>query len=351
MIAGLVWLVPSFGVEGLVAGVLAGGVLQCLVQVPAFVRRGLGWLAAPALHPGVARILRLMLPRLLGTGVYHVSVFVDTILASFYWIVGAGGQSALYYASRLFQLPLALFGVSFAQAALPSLAVHAARNETAEFRDAALFAVRQTAFLTLPAAAGLAVYADLIVRVLFQRGEFTESSAAVTAGALFFYAWGLAGAALVKIFANAFYALQDTRTPVKTAGASLLVNLALNLALMWHLRIGGLALATSLSATLNAVLLFRALERRVGAFDRRRLGRAFGKAAAAAAGLAGFCAATRPWVAAGLEAGTAAGALRLGAGILGALAVYAALSGLLRSAEGRECAELFAARRRAAGAA
>jgi len=263
MIVSLVLLVPTWGIKALGWGILVGGALQCLAQVMSFARIGAQFVQTSWFHPGVQRILKLLGPRLLGTAVYQISVFVDTIIASFYWIVGDGGQSALYYSSRLFQLPLAIFGVALAQAALPTLSGHAAEKKMDHFRHSLDFTLRNVIFASLPAAIGLAIFAKQIVIVLLKRGEFGDYSVMITSQALLFYSLGLVSCGVIKVLVTAFYALQDTKTPVKTASIGLIVNVVLNLAFMWHLKIAGLALATSLAATLNAVLLFVILWRRI----------------------------------------------------------------------------------------
>lgn len=356
MIVSLCWLVPGRGVKALAVGVMVGGVLQCGLQVwalrsalrrPEWARtlaedrfRFVGNFAP---HPGLWKILKLLGPRLWGSAVYQVSVFVDTIIASFYWIVGAGGQSALYYASRLFQLPLAIFGVSIAQAALPALANHHARGEEEEYRAALFFSLRNMVFATLPSAVGLAVYSGSIVRLLFERGEFTAYSTQVTSGALSCYAWGLASCGAVKILANAFYARHDTRTPVKLATLSLVVNVALNLLLMKPLKIAGLALATSVSATLNAVLLYVFLVKCAGIREHRPFFDAAARSAAAAAvmGVAGIFV-LDPWIRAALVRGeSTTAALRLIAAIVSSVALYWSAGLVFRSEEARHLRRVF----------
>lgn len=335
MIASLLALAPYWGVKALVVGVLAGGLVQCGVQMASLSRKGFGPDQPEFFDPGVKRVLRLLLPRVVGTGIYQISVFVDTIIASFYWIVGAGGQSALYYSSRLFQLPLAIFGVSFAQASLPMLSGHHAKGDARAFKEAAVFSLRQIIFTTLPAAAGLAVFSQPITSILFKRGEFTDYSVRITSDALFFYAFGLLSCAAVKVLANAFYALHDTRTPVKTAFVSLAANLVFNVMFMWPLKIGGLALATTLSATLNAAVLYRMLERKIGPLDRRALLRTLGCSLAASAVMAAAAYFVLvPWV--GVSGGgTLASVLKLAAAIAVGIIIYFVSALALRSDEAK----------------
>jgi putative peptidoglycan lipid II flippase len=296
MITSLFYLRPTLGIKGLAVGILIGGLLQCLLQKLAFKGRFQLRKNTDFLAPEVKKIFRLLIPRIWGTAVYQVSVLTDTILASFYWIVGQGGQSALYYSSRLFQLPLAIFGVSFAQAALPALSGYFARKDINAFRESISYSLQRVLYWTLPAAMGLAVYSDVIVETLFKRGAFTSYSVSITSDALFFYSWGLMSCAAIKILVSAFYAMQDTKTPVKTASMSLLVNVGLNLILMWHLKIGGLALATSLSATLNAALLYVLLRKRIGSLRTKNFGITLLRALIAGCVMAWGLILLKPWI-------------------------------------------------------
>ncbi|MDD4957248.1 MAG: murein biosynthesis integral membrane protein MurJ [Candidatus Omnitrophica bacterium] len=265
MITSLVFLCPVYGVKGIVAGVLGGGVLEVLIQVPPLVKRGFRLEGVFRIaHPIASRIGKLLLPRALGTAVYQMSVFVDTILASLSSVVGAGGVAALYYSNRLVQLPLAVFGISLATAVLPRLSREAATRDMNAFRDTVAFSLRTVFTIMMPAIFGLMILAEPMMRILFQRGEFTAYSTGITSAALFYYSFGLFAYAGIKILVSAYYSMGDTKTPVKTASVSLLVNIVLNLILMWPLKIGGLALATSIAAITNFIILYILLARRIG---------------------------------------------------------------------------------------
>ena len=185
--------------------------------------------------------------------------------------MGEGAVAAIYFSNRLLQLPLAIFGVSMATAALPVMSLKAAGKNFRELKDLVSFSLRSIAGLLLPIAAGLVVLGAPLVQVLFQRGKFDSDSASLTSQALIFYALGLFSYSGVKILVSAFYALQDTMTPVKVSAAALLVNVLLNLILMHPLRIAGLALATSISSTFNLTLLYLLLRRRLGPLGGREL--------------------------------------------------------------------------------
>ena len=272
MIMALLFLCPIIGVKGIIVGVLAGGVLQVLLQIGPLKKKGFTFGKGFRLaHPIAKRIGKLLLPRAIGAGVYQLSVLVDTILASMAWIVGSGGVSALQYSSRLVQLPLAVFGISLVTAALPKMSKEVASKDMAAFKDTIAFSMRSVFTVMIPAAAGLIVLARPIIKTLFQRGAFDTYSADITSSALFFYAFGLAAYAGIKVLVSAYYSMGDTKTPVKTAAVALIANVILNVTLMWPLKIGGLALATSIAAVLNLVILYILLIKRIGDIDTKSL--------------------------------------------------------------------------------
>ena len=251
------------GVLALAWGVLIGGAVQVAIQVPAAMRAGFRW-GWRWRHPGAGDVLRLLGPRTVGSAAYQLSVVVDTALASLAAVVGEGAVAALYFANRLVQLPLAVFGTASAQASLPALSAHAARRDIAEFQATLVSVLRMVGMVVLPSAAGLIVLARPIVETLFERGAFDHRATVMTAQALACYALGLLAFTVSKICSGGFYALRETRVPVRLAVESLLANVVLSVALMWPLRLNGLALAAALSNSLNAYRLLRALERRLG---------------------------------------------------------------------------------------
>jgi putative peptidoglycan lipid II flippase len=248
-------------VFGLTVGVLVGGLGQVAIQLPALARRGL--LLRPTLdlhHPAVRRIVRLMTPVALGQSATQLNLLVDTFIASF---LAGGSVSYLYYADRIIEFPLGVFGIAIATAVLPTLSEQAAAGNPAALRATQSFALRLAAFISLPAAVGLFVLREPVVRVLYQYGRFGPAETAQTAWALGFYTVGLVGFASVKIGAQAFYALGDTRTPVKVAVGAMALNSLLAISLVFPLRHGGLAFATACSATANAGTLAWLLRRRL----------------------------------------------------------------------------------------
>ncbi len=222
-------------------------------------------------HPVATRIGKLLMPRALGSAVYQLGVMLDTIFASLASIVGEGGVAALYFSSRLIQLPFAIFGVALATASLPKMSREVASGDTQKLKDTISFGLRVVFTAMIPAAIGLMVLAGPMVRVLFQRGEFSAYSAGITTSALFFSTFGLFAYSGSKILINAFYAMGDTKTTVKTAVVGLSVNLILNCILMWPMKIGGLALATSVAAITNFTLLYIRMNARIGDFGTKQI--------------------------------------------------------------------------------
>ncbi len=273
-------------IVGVALGVLIGGILQVLLQLPWVVREGLKlaprWMPV---HPAVQRIGRLMLPAVFGSAVYQLNQFIGTLLASF---LPEGSISWLYYADRLVQFPLGVFAIAISTAALPSLASQAARHQVEEFGRTLGKALSLVFFITLPSMVGLMILAQPIVSVFFQRGAFDAHAARMTAWALLGYGLGLGAFSGSRVLVSAFYALQDTKTPVKVAVVALLINLGCSLLLMGPLRHAGLALALSLAASFQFLLLVRLLRARVPVALLGSAWRSTGKSALAAA-LMGLC--------------------------------------------------------------
>ena len=241
-------------------GVLVGGVGQWFLQQPYLRRTGFSWRGTWSWrNRGVARMGVLMLPTVFGAAVYQLNILLGTLLASF---LPVGSVSYLYYADRLVQFPLGVFGMAVSTAALPSLAKLAARGEMEEYDGALSLSLGLTLFIALPAAAGLITLAHPVIALLFQRGAFTPEAVAATASALVAYSAGLPFIALSRPLVAGFYALEDTRTPVWIAVICLAANIGLGLWLMHPLAHVGLALAVSGSSLLNFTLLYVFLRRR-----------------------------------------------------------------------------------------
>jgi putative peptidoglycan lipid II flippase len=244
-------------------GTLAGAALQLGVQVPAAVRLAGGFDFRPSLAvAGVRDVLVAWTPVVIGAGVVQISSFVDTFLASF---LEEGAVASLGYAQLLTNLPIALFGVSVAAAALPELSREAdgdARLDALRRRLAEGF--RRITFFVLPSAVAFAVLAEPAVSLLFQTGRFGERETRLVSGVLAAYSLGLVSYAAVKLLASGFYALRDTVTPVRIAAASVALAAGLSWLLMQRFGPAGVALGSALAATFNTVVHLILLERRVG---------------------------------------------------------------------------------------
>jgi putative peptidoglycan lipid II flippase len=270
-----------------------------------------------------------MAPALIGLSVTQINILVSTILASYF----PGGPTYLFYGMRLIHFPLGIFGVALATALLPSLATQAAKGELDALRGTLGFGLRLIFFVIFPAMVGLILLRIPIVHLFFEHGRFTAADTQGTAAAVLAYAVGLWAFAGVRIVVSAFYSLQDTRTPVKVAAAALSANVALSLFLMGPLRHAGLALATSVSAVLNMVMLVILLDRRLGPFDWDAIARSHLRVLLAAVPIAVTCV----WIA-GLGVWTlpeawAAKTVMLIVGIGLSAAGYVTVHAVLRSEE------------------
>lgn len=243
-------------------GVLASGLGQWLFQQPYLARLGFSWRGPWRwFDPAVLRMGRLMLPSVFGSAVYQLNLLLSTLLASF---LPVGSISYLYYADRLVQFPVGVFGLAVSTAALPSLSRLCAEGKMDEFMSVIRSSLRLSLCISLPAMAGLIALATPLIGLLFGRGAFGPEAVSSTARALVAYGLGLPAIALVRPLVGAFYALEDTRTPVLVATLCVAVNILLGWALMPHLAHAGLALAVSVASAANVALLSWLLRRRLG---------------------------------------------------------------------------------------
>ena len=251
-------------ITALAVGVLIGGCIQLVMQLPVLWSKGFP--LKPNFNftsPEIRSIALLMLPSVFGVGVYYLNIAVSAILAS---LLPQGSVSYLYYAQRLFEFPQGIFTVSVAQAVLPSMSRQAAAGDMAGMKETLSFGVRLTLFITIPAMAGLIVCSTPIFSLIFMGGAFDYGTVVNSAVALLYYSVGLSFVALTRVLVPVFYALKDTKTPVFTALITFIINLCLSLALMGPLKHGGLALATTLSAFCNMLMLLWLLRRKIGSF-------------------------------------------------------------------------------------
>lgn len=255
-------------VFGLAVGVLVGGILQLAAQIKPLADVGMRFKWPKKLaHPGARKIGRLLIPRIIGGGVYQLTVLVDTFCASLAMVVGPGGISAVYYANRILQFPMGIFTIALASAVLPTLSGLAGKKDMEGIKKTLMFSLENIFFVMAPTTVMLVLFSTPVIRILFQRGEFSSYSTDITAFALAFYSLGLFSFGGIKILVTAFYALQDTKTPVKIAAICLGINAVLNFILMVPLKIGGIALASAIAGTIDFLMLFYVMDKRLGRFD------------------------------------------------------------------------------------
>lgn len=322
----------------LAIGVVVGGILQVAIQLPALLKTGFRlrpqWDLANA---GVRRVGKLMVPVVFGVGIVQINFLVDTQFASF---LPGGNVTGMYLADRVMELVLGGYTVALSTAILPLLSRQAAEQRIGEMRETINFATRLILFITIPSTVGLIILREPIIEVLFQRGRFDVASTALTTWPLLFVSLGLPVFSMVKIIVPAFYALQDTRTPVKIALISLFMNIGLDAILIGPLTSGGLALATVTAGLFDCVALMIIFHRRYGSFGLRSIAISFLKFAVGSVTLAFAAGALINWP--GFYAGASsqrifalAAAIALGAG------TYFATVFLLRSRELGELRDVF----------
>jgi putative peptidoglycan lipid II flippase len=331
----LVPLAPALGLHpivGIAAGTLLGGIAQLALQWPTLRREGFRY--RPLLDwsdPGLRRVLVLMGPGTIGLAATQVNLLVNMTLATG---EGEGAVSALNFAFRLMYLPIGLFGVSIATAVLPSVSRHVAAQDEGQARRTVADGLSLMLMLNVPATVGLAVLATPIVRLIFERGQFTAEATTGTAAALQLYAVGLVGYSIVRIASPVFYALGQNRIPVIVSIVTVLINAVLNVMLVQVLGFAGLALGTSIAALFNGIVLLVLLRRRLGGIDELRLAGSLVRIVLASAAMGGAAwAADRAladWLPGDL---VAAQIVRVGATIAVSLVVLALAAWALRIGE------------------
>jgi putative peptidoglycan lipid II flippase len=329
-------------IVSLAIGVLVGGLGQLLVQLPDLSACGL--LLAPSAelrHPAVGRITRLLLPAVFGLAAVQVMVFVNTLLAS---LLPLGSISYLYYADRVMEFPLGVFGIALASASLPVMSRQAATGDHRALAGTLNFAMRLALYVSLPATVGLVMLRTPIVRVLFERGRFGPAETAATAEALAWYAAGLAAFAGSRIAAQTFYALGEAATAVRWGIVSIAANVVAALALMGPFGFAGLAGASSSCAGVNLIALLVVARARLGRLGGRALLSSACRTVLASLPVAGAC-----WLALALWPSRPTFALDvvwLGATIVGGGAAFWAASIALGMSERTVLVRLYARRER-----
>ena len=326
LIAGLLFAEPHLPTAGhaLSWAVAVAGMLQLAIIGWSCHRAGLRLrLVRPRLSPAMAKLFRLMAPGAVGAGVLQLNIFVGTLLAS---LLPTGAVSYLYYADRLYQLPLGVIGIAMGTALLPSMSRQMADGALDRAAATMNRALEFALLFTLPATAALIVIPQPIIATLFERGAFGAAETAATGAALAAFAVGLPAYILVKVLSTAFFARHDTRTPVRYAIAATVANVVMSAALIWPLGHVGIALATGLSAWINVALLVRKLRQRDIFHMDTRLKRRLPRQVAASIAMAAAVYGAATLLQAPLGAGEAVRALALAALVGGGAAVFFVLA-------------------------
>ena len=240
-------------------GVTCGGIFQWIVQLPSFYKNNFK-LGFALFHPAMKKIVILVIPTTIAMAVNQINIFVSTIIASF---LPEGSVTYLYYSMRLIQLPIGIFGVAIGMAVLPALSQHIAEGKRDLLTNDFIFSLKFLLFLTIPSTIGLMMLKEPIVNTLFQRGAFDLTATVKTSSALLFYSIGILGTVGSKIITATFYSLQDTKTPVICAISGMVINIIFSILLMQSMKHNGLALAYSLAATTQLLMLGSFLKKQV----------------------------------------------------------------------------------------
>jgi len=335
---GAVWKYFKDPAVSLAVGVLVGGALQFLIQVPSLVQKGMRFDFGVSLsHPGIRSVARLMLPRFFGIGIGQINLFVDTYFSTAARMP-SGSLAALYVSDRVMELVLGGYAIAVATAILPMMSHQAAANDFDALKKTLTFAVRIVAFITVPAALGLMILREPIIRVLFQHGQFVAASTRLTARALLYYAVGLPALASVKLVVPAFYSVRDTKTPVIVASISMVINIVLNIVflktvLYYRVQNGGPALATALACYFDFFALFIIFRLRFGSFGTLEMLRSFWKISICSGIMGVACWVANKYTAFAMNSRFGVQLLVFTAMIVGATALYLALAWLMRCRE------------------
>jgi putative peptidoglycan lipid II flippase len=280
IIGAAIFLAPIMGVEGLAVGVAIGSMAHLAIQLPNLARVGQRYdLTIGLSHPGVRRVAWLMGPRTLGLAAGQINFLVSTVLASG---LPEGSLTAYNYAFQLSQIPVGVIGVSIAVALFPTLSTDAALGRIGEIRRQVAGAVRVLVFVAAPLTAAMIVLREPLTSVFYQYGLFSQSATDRTASALLFFAIGLVGHIVVHVLTRAFYAMQDTRTPVAWAIVAVAINVPLMAILVGPMGVEGLALALSIASVIEVIGLLWSLRRRLESVEEAAIVRSVARAGVAA---------------------------------------------------------------------
>ncbi len=281
IIGSALFLAPEFHVPiiAIGIGVTLGGACQYGVQLLGLVREKYSFRPIFAFsHPGLKKVLLLVVPVLAAIGATQINVLISNIFVSY---LAEGSATYLYYGIRLVLFPIGIFGVAMSTAVLPFMSEQAAKGDIDELRETFSFSLKLVFFMSIPAMAGLIALSGPIINILFQRGEFTYEATAGTVTALLYYSCGLWAFVGLKVVRTPFYSMQDTKTPLKVAVISVIVNIIFSFILIGPLKHGGLALSLSISAAVNFIILFYFLREKLERVDGKNIFKSFIKVSSA----------------------------------------------------------------------
>ena len=254
----------------LVVCVLAAGVLQLGVPLIALKREGFSFkfnLFKALKDNNVIRMIKLFGPRICSSVIYNLSVFIDTIFSSLVHIVGEGAVASIYYANRLTQFPFALIAIAVSKVAIVDLSAYHKRKKETDFKNLFVFSFQNIIFFIIPISIIFIFLPEHLINVIFARGKFDNDALMMPSSVLFFYSFGLFFFCGIKLLVNSFYSLKDAVTPAKVASIALVINIVLSAILMFPLKIGGVALGSSLSAVFNFFVLYHCFVKKMGSID------------------------------------------------------------------------------------
>lgn len=251
-----------FGIYSLAIGVLAGGLAQVLIHIPSLIKKHFNYkiIFINIYDSDVGSFFQLLIPAVIGLAIDKINFVVDRIIASF---LAHGSISALYYANRLMQFPLGVFGIALTIAILPTLSKYVAKGQIEEMKVSFSFGFKLLSFFIWPSMVGLIVLSHPIVRLFYEHGLFSAQDTSITEVALLCYTIGLFALSILRLIISTFYALKDTKTPLRIGILAVTVNIILDLILVRYWAHAGIALATSISAILHLIILGICLEKRV----------------------------------------------------------------------------------------
>ncbi len=332
IIAGTLWLGPRMGIAGLAVAWVAGTAAQFLAQAPALHASGFRYrLAMNWSHPTMRTVRRLAVPAMLGLAILEINSYVGRFLASLLpTSPGVNAVAALDYAYEVVQAPIGILAISVATVLFPGMSERAAAGDQTALRQTTSLGVRSVLFVMIPTSAAFVVFAEPVIRLIFERGEFGPAATATVAACLAAYALGLVPMAAYYVVTRVFYALQNMRTPVAVGGVMVVLNAALAYTLMQALGVAGIATASAIVAFINVGLLLAILRRGLGPLEGARIARSAlrtGLATAVAVGAAWWVMRLAPDA---LGQGSLQEAARLGAAMAAAAVVYLAACLALR---------------------